>query len=82
MDTSGFISWQQFVKQPHISRLSLNEQTYHYQLYIHQFNMMVVQAMRGSGESRPFIEIGDLLQEDSFSLLQEDNSTLRITIKT
>lgn len=23
----GFISWQQFVKQPHVARLSINEQT-------------------------------------------------------
>ena len=82
MDSSGFISWQQFVKQPHISRLSLNEQTYHYQLYLHQFNMMVMQSMRGNGEARPFIVFGELLQEDLFNLLQEDGSAIEITVKT
>ena len=82
MDTSGFISWQHFVKQPHISRLSLNEQTYHYQLYLHQFNMMVMQSMRGNGEARPFIAFGELLQEDLFNLLQEDGSAIEITVKT
>lgn len=80
MNTDGFIPWLQFVKQPHISRLTLNEQTYHYQLYLHQFNMMVTQTMKGTGAGGVLV-LGDLLQEDLFNLLQEDGSTIKITIK-
>lgn len=79
MNIDGFISWQQFVKQPHVSRLTLNEQTYHYQMYLHQYNMMAAQSVRGGSHDPNYVITGLLLQEDFFYLLQEDGSNIMIT---
>ena len=84
----GFISWQQFVKQPHVARLSINEQTAQYQLYVYQFNMMRAEIIRGTGDR--ITVIGDLAQEESYMLygqtdyyliLQEDGSTIQVTAR-
>ena len=88
MMNDGFISWQQFVKLPHIARLKLTEQTAQYQLYIHQFNTMRAELVRGTGDRITIV--GDLAQEESYLfngrpdyylLLQEDGSTIQVTAR-
>lgn len=84
----GFISWQQFVKQPHAAQLSINEQTAQYQLYVYQFNLMRAEVVRGGGDRITIT--GDLAQEESYILygqtdyyliLQEDGSTIQVTAR-
>jgi hypothetical protein len=88
MINDGYISWQQFVKLPHIAKLRLTEQTAQYQLYVYQFNLMRIELVRGSGDR--IVVIGDLAQEESFInygqtdyylLLQEDGSTIQVTAR-
>jgi hypothetical protein len=76
----GFISWQQFVKQPHVARLSLNEQTAQYQLYMYQFNLMRVEIVRGGGDLNYLAqEEYDSNMSTYFLLLQEDGYKIIIT---
>ena len=84
----GFISWQQFVKLPHIAKLKLTEQTAQYQLYVYQFNTMRAEIIRGTGDR--ITVVGDLAQEESYLfngsldyylLLQEDGSTIQVTAR-
>lgn len=88
MMQDGFISWQQFVKQPHIVKLRITEQTAQYQLYVYQFNLMRAEIIRGTGDR--ITVIGDLAQEESFTLygqtdyyllLQEDGSSIQVTAR-
>ncbi len=76
----GFISWQQFVKQPHVARLSINEQTAQYQLYVYQFNMMRAEIVRGGGDLNYLAqEEYDSNMSTYFLLLQEDGYKIIIT---
>ena len=80
MMNDGFISWQQFVKLPHIVRLKLTEQTAQYQLYIYQFNMMRAEIVRGGGDLK-FLAQEEYSPQMStyFLLLQEDGYKIIIT---
>lgn len=73
VDPNRLVTWQEFVKQPHISRLSLNEQTSQYTIYLHQYHLIRAEYIRGSG--RDFF----LQQENLFYILQENGGRIKIT---
>lgn len=73
VDPNKLITWQEFIRIPHIQRLSLNEQVSQYNQYSLQFNLLRTQMLnRGSG---PF---GYLLQENLAYLTQENQAKIII----
>ena len=74
------ILWPQFVKIEHISKLPLNEQVAAYKQYIYDLDTARQNWINYQNKGpRPIIELGFLLQEDLFDLLQEDGSNIIIT---
>ena len=76
------ISWSQFKRIPHISRLSLNEQIREYEGYCHWYQMnytIMCGKNQGKSNTTSDTESGFLQQEDLFYILQEDGSKIIIT---
>jgi hypothetical protein len=87
------ISWPQFVKSSHVSKLPLQEQINQYNQYLYQLSeartSWIVYQNKGplSGSITPTIQnIGFLAQEeydstsqDYFTILQEDGSSIFVT---
>ena len=71
------ITWSQFKRIPHVSRLSLNEQIREYEGYCHWYQMNYTIMCGKGGKSDP--GPGFLQQEDLFYILQEDGSKIIIT---
>ena len=87
VDIFNEIAWLNFRKLPNIKVLPLTEQVKKYNLYIneltHQRNVYL-HWLEGhkKGPLLKIREVGYLLQEDSFDLLQEDGSNIIITALT
>ncbi len=85
VDIFNEIPWQKFNKLPEISRLSLNEQTRKYNLYINELTYernVYLHWLEGhkKGPLPPKLQnVGFLLQEDLFDLEQENGSKIFIT---
>ena len=88
MDIFNEISWPQFKKLNNIRYLSLNEQIDQYnqyltelnhqrQCYIQQINWL--ECNKGGKKKETLQDLGFLLQEDGFNILQEDNNKIIIT---
>ena len=76
------ITWPQFQNQDGIRHLSLNEQITKYNQYISELSLARDYYFQFQVKGAPptFIEdLGFLLQEDLFDLLQEDGSNIIIT---
>ena len=74
------MSWSQFASQPHLKKLSLQEQTIHYNQYLFELSI-ARQSWIEYQNKGPFIEdeeINFLLQENGFYLLQENGSKIII----
>ncbi len=71
------ITWTQFKRIQHISRLPLNEQVREYEGYCHwyQMNYTIMCGNGGKSATKP----GFLQQEDFSYILQEDGSYIIIT---
>lgn len=87
VDIFNEIAWLNFRKLPNIQTLPLTEQVKKYNLYIneltHQRNVYLY-WLEGhkKGPLLKIREVGYLLQEDSFDLLQEDGSNIIVTALT
>ena len=74
------ITWPQFISQPHLKKLSLQEQANHYNQYL--FELSVARQNWIDYQNKgPIIseeETDFLLQENGFYLLQENGSKIII----
>ena len=89
MDIFNEILWSQFIQLNEVSSLPLNEQVkkynqylnelqYQRQCYIQQLNWL--ECSRGGKKPDEVIQdVGFLLQENGFDILQEDNNKIIIT---
>jgi len=80
------LTWPQFSKLPNIARLPLNEQVTYYNQYISDLSIARQNWIDYQNKGplpptspTPVEELGFLLQEDLFDLLQEDGNKIIIT---
>jgi hypothetical protein len=76
------ITWPQFSKMGHISKLPLQEQIKHYNQYIYQLEdarMSWITYQNKGPKPLTIQNVGFLLQEDLFDLEQEDGNKIFIT---
>lgn len=74
------IHWNFFVRLPHIARLPLHEQQRHYRLHVCEIEQLnAIEACSGKSRRWSIENVGLLLQEDSFYVLQEDGSKIYVT---
>ncbi len=75
------ITWTQFKRIQHISRLPLNEQVREYEGYCHwyQMNYTIMCDNGGKSATKLTTQPGFLQQENFFYILQEDGSYITIT---
>jgi hypothetical protein len=69
------LTWKQFRNQNHIRILNESEQIRHYRFYLDALSNELIRQNKG-----PRID-GFLLQEDLFTILQENNSGIYITTR-
>jgi len=69
------LTWKQFRNQNHIRILNESEQIRHYRFYLDALSNELITQNKG-----PRID-GFLLQEDLFTILQENNSGIYITTR-
>ena len=89
MDIFNEILWPQFIQLNEIRNLSLTEQVNRYNQYIYELQYQrqcYIQQLNwlkcnGGGTElvQPVQNVGFLLQEDGFDILQEDNNKIIIT---
>ena len=74
------LSWPQFQLLNEIRNLPLNKQVKYYNQYLYELSQARQNWITYQNKGpRRIIEIGFLLQEDLFDLLQEDGSKIYIT---
>jgi len=74
------LSWPQFQLLNEIRNLPLNKQVKYYNQYLYELSQARQNWITYQNKGpRRIIEIGFLLQEDLFDLLQEDGSNIIIT---
>lgn len=78
--------WLHYVKLPHISKLTLEEQVQSYRKYVCELEVIRVNLDCGAaGYNSPggeIIQEGFLQQEDLYYILQEDGSKIYVTVQT
>jgi hypothetical protein len=89
MDIFNEILWPQFVQLNEVRSLPLNEQVKKYNQYLNelrhqrQYYNQQLNWLECSGggikPEQPVQDVGFLLQEDGFDILQEDNNKIIIT---
>lgn len=88
VDIFNEISWPHFKRLPNVSPLPLNEQVKKYNLYINELTYernAYLHWLEGHKKGpqtsipTPPTELGFLLQEDLFDVLQEDGNKIIIT---
>ena len=76
------IPWLHFVKLPHVSKLTLEEQTRKYRQYLCELEAIRVDIVCGGrSETKKIVEEGFLQQEDLNYILQEDGSRIYVTVE-
>jgi hypothetical protein len=74
------MSWPQFASQPHLKKLTLQEQVAHYNQYL--FELTIARQSWIEYQNKGLLieeeEISFLLQENGFYLLQENGSKIII----
>ena len=86
MDIFNEISWVQFIQLNKVRNLPLNEQVNRYNQYLNELQQQrqhYIQQLNwlegNRGGIKPVQDLGFLLQEDGFNILQEDNNKIIIT---
>ena len=91
MNIFNEILWPQFVQLNEVRSLPLNEQVNRYNQYLNELQnqrqhytqqLNWLEGNRGGGgikPEQPVQDLGFLLQEDGFNILQEDNNKIIIT---
>ena len=74
------ISWPQFQQFEHIKRLPINEQVTQFNMYLQDLSIARLNWIQDQPKGpRQIVELGFLLQEDLFDLLQETGDKIIIT---
>ena len=85
MDIFNEISWVQFIQLNKVRNSPLNEQVNRYNQYLNELQQQrqhYIQQLNwlegNRGGIKPVQDLGFLLQEDGFDILQEDNNKIII----
>ena len=85
MDIFNEILWPQFTQLNEVRNLPLNEQVNRYNQYLNELQnrrqhyIQQLNWLEGNrGGRKPVQDVGFLLQEDGFDILQEDGSKIKI----